>query len=402
MAVESGRPEVNSNITRQVDGPLIRKLSVSNFRNYSKASLEPSKQMVVLLGNNGAGKTNLLEAISMLSPGRGLRRAQLTQLNRAKTDATDEDSTIESQSQWAVSVKVESNGFQTTIGTGCAKAIADGKTVKRLVKINGDIVKSQISLNDYLSVSWLTPQMDRLFIEGGSQRRRFLDRLVFAFDALHSKRVNRYNHALRERKKLLLSWTQDASWLNAIENSLAEMGVAIVVTRQDLIRRLSPIIGKNMGLFPSAIISMEGEVESWLEDGSALEVEQKFREELKKSRANGFSEYSQIPGPHRSEFNCVHSSNKMEASLCSTGEQKALLVSIVLSHAILRKKECGSAPILLLDEISAHLDERRRSSLFELLQNLESQIWMTGTESRAFSDILKIAESYNISGGKIV
>ena len=157
-----------------------------------------------------------------------------------------------------------------------------------------------------------------------------------------------------------------------------------------------------MGLFPSAIISMEGEVESWLEDGSALEVEQKFREELKKSRANGFSEYSQIPGPHRSEFNCVHSSNKMEASLCSTGEQKALLVSIVLSHAILRKKECGSAPILLLDEISAHLDKRRRSSLFELLQNLESQIWMTGTESGAFSDILKIAETYNISEGKIV
>ena len=402
MAVESGRPEVNSNVKRQVDGPLIRKLSVSNFRNYSKASLEPSKQMVVLLGNNGAGKTNLLEAISMLSPGRGLRRAQLTQLNRAKTDATDEDSTIESQSQWAVSVKVESNGFQTTIGTGCAKAIADGKTVKRLVKINGDIVKSQISLNDYLSVSWLTPQMDRLFVEGGSQRRRFIDRLVFAFDALHSIRVNRYNRALRERKKLLQSWTQDTSWLNAIENSLAEMGVAIAVTRQDLIRRLSPIIGKNMGLFPSAIISMEGEVEHWLEDNSALEVEQRFREELKKSRANGSSESNQIPGPHRSEFKCMHSSNKMEASLCSTGEQKALLVSIMLSHAILRKKECGSAPILLLDEISAHLDERRRSSLFELLQSLESQIWMTGTESGAFSDILKIAEAYNIYEGQIV
>ena len=402
MAVELVHPEVNLNVTRQVDGPLIRKLSVSNFRNYSKVSLEPSQQMVVLLGNNGAGKTNLLEAISMLSPGRGLRRAQLTQLNRAKIDTTDEDNIIEAQRQWAVSVKVESNGFQTRIGTGCAPASADGKIAKRLVKINGDIVKSQISLNDYLTLSWLTPQMDRLFLEGSSQRRRFLDRLVFAFDALHSKRVNRYNHALRERKKLLLSWTQDASWLNAIENSLAELGVAIVVTRQDLIRRLSPIIGKNMGLFPSAIISMEGEVESWLEDGSALEVEQRFREELKKSRANGFSEYSQIPGPHRSEFNCVHSSNKMEASLCSTGEQKALLVSIVLSHAILRKKECGSAPILLLDEISAHLDKRRRSSLFELLQNLESQIWMTGTESGAFSDILKIAETYNISEGKIV
>ena len=244
--------------------------------------------------------------------------------------------------------------------------------------------------------------MDRLFVEGGSQRRRFLDRLVFAFDALHSKRVNRYNHALRERKKLLQSWTQESSWINAIENSLAEIGVAIAVTRQDLIRRLSPIIGKSMGLFPSAIISMEGEVENWLEDNSALEVEQRFREELKKSRAKGPSESNQIPGPHRSEFNCLHSSNKMEASLCSTGEQKALLVSIMLSHAILRKKECGSAPILLLDEISAHLDERRRSSLFELLQNLESQIWMTGTESGAFSDILKIAEAYNISEGKIV
>ena len=402
MAFELSQPEVDLNVTRQVDGPLIRKLTVSNFRNYSTALLEPSKQMVVLLGNNGAGKTNLLEAISMLSPGRGLRRAQLTQLNRAKTDVINKDNTIEAQRQWAVSVRVESNGFQTTIGTGCAPVPADGKSAKRLVKINGDIVKSQTSLNDYLSVSWLTPQMDRLFVEGGSQRRRFLDRLVFAFDALHSKRVNRYNHALRERKKLLQSWTQDTSWLNAIENSLAELGVAIALTRQDLIRRLSPIIGKNMGLFPSAFIYMEGEVENWLEGNSALEVEQRFREELKKSRAKGFSESNQIPGPHRSEFKCLHSSNKMEASLCSTGEQKALLVSIMLSHAILRKKECGSAPILLLDEISAHLDERRRSSLFELLQDLDSQIWMTGTESGAFSDILKIAEAYNISEGKIV
>jgi len=402
MAVELSQPEVDLNVTRQVDGPLIRKLTVSNFRNYSTASLEPSKQMVVLLGNNGAGKTNLLEAISMLSPGRGLRRAQLTQLNRAKTDVINKNNTIEAQRQWAVSVRVESNGFQTTIGTGCASPPADGKSAKRLVKINGDIVKSQTALNDYLSVSWLTPQMDRLFVEGSSQRRRFLDRLVFAFDALHSKRVNRYNHALRERKKLLQSWTQDTSWLNAIENSLAELGVAIALTRQDLIRRLSPIIGKNMGLFPSAFIYMEGEVENWLEGNSALEVEQRFREELKKSRANGFSESNQIPGPHRSEFKCLHSFNKMEASLCSTGEQKALLVSIMLSHAILRKKECGSAPILLLDEISAHLDGRRRSSLFELLQDLDSQIWMTGTESGAFSDILKIAEAYNISEGKIV
>tara|TARA_X000000950_G_C13893398_1_gene651780 strand:- start:95 stop:1303 length:1209 start_codon:yes stop_codon:yes gene_type:complete len=402
MVVELGESEINVNITRQFDGPLIRKLTVSNFRNYSKASLEPSKQMVILLGNNGAGKTNLLEAISMLSPGRGLRQAQLMQLNRVKTDATNEGNTIEAQRQWAVSVKVESNGFETTIGTGCETAASDGKSPKRLVKINGEIVKSQISLNDHLSVSWLTPQMDRLFVEGGSQRRRFIDRLVFAFDAQHSKRVNQYNHALRERKKLLQSWTQDTSWLNAIENTLAEMGVAITVTRQDLIRRLSPIIGKKMGLFPSAVISMEGEVENWLEDNSALEVEQRFREELKKSRADGPSVSYQTPGPHRSEFKCLHSSNKMEASFCSTGEQKALLVSIMLSHAILRKKECGSAPILLLDEISAHLDERRRSSLFELLENLESQIWMTGTESGAFSDILKMAEAYNISEGKIV
>ena len=190
MVVELGESEINVNITRQVDGPLIRKLTVSNFRNYSKASLEPSKQMVILLGNNGAGKTNLLEAISMLSPGRGLRQAQLMQLNRAKTDATNEGNTIEAQRQWAVSVKVESNGLETIIGTGCETAASDGKSPKRLVKINGEIVKSQISLNDHLSVSWLTPQMDRLFVEGGSQRRRFIDRLVFAFDAQHSKRVN--------------------------------------------------------------------------------------------------------------------------------------------------------------------------------------------------------------------
>ena len=402
MAFELGQPEPGSNIKRQVDGPLIRKLSISNFRNYAEASLKPCSPVVVLLGNNGAGKTNFLEAISMLSPGRGLRRAQLAQMARAKTRATLTENPCETQDQWVVSAKIESHGFQTTIGTAYDSAIAKEKTTKRVVKINGNIVNSQTALNDYLTISWLTPQMDRLFVDGSSQRRRFLDRLVFAFDALHSKRVNRYNYALRERRKLLKSWSQDTSWLEALENSLAEMGVAIVVTRQDFIRRLSPIIGKSMGLFPGAIISIEGKIETWLKDRSALDVEQKFKKELKQSRLNRLSDPNDIPGPHRSEFNCLHSVNKMEASSCSTGEQKALLISIILSHAILRKQEFGSAPILLLDEIAAHLDEMRRSSLFDLLRDLESQIWMTGTDSSSFAAILSRGEFYNISEGTIL
>ena len=228
---------------------------------------------------------------------------------------------------------------------------------KTSCKNKREIVKSQISLNDYLSVSWLTPQMDRLFVEGGSQRRRFIDRLVFAFDAQHSKRVNQYNHALRERKKLLQSWTQDTSWLNAIENSLAEMGVAITVTRQDLIRRLSPIIGKKMGLFPSAIISMEGEVENWLENNSALEVEQRFREELK-NREHMDPQYLIRP-QDRIEVNlnaCIHLI-KWKHLLLHRGTKSAFSLNYAFSRYF-AKKECGSAPILLLDEISAHLDER--------------------------------------------
>jgi len=243
--------------------------------------------------------------------------------------------------------------------------------------------------------------MDRLFLDGGGQRRRFFDRLVFVFDALHSTRVNQYNHALRERRKLLYSFKRDSSWCLALEAQIAETGVAIVAARRDLIRRLSPIVEQRVDPFPSAILSVDGIVERWLDNGPALAVEDKLKEGLEQARLNNNTEPNDVPGPHRSEFNCLHSDKNTPADQCSTGEQKSLLISIMLAHAMLRKQEFGNAPLMLLDEVAAHLDELRRAGLFDLLGALESQVWMTGTDMSLFQTLGPRADFYNISDGNI-
>jgi DNA replication and repair protein RecF len=407
-------------------GPAVRRLTVSKFRNYGMLKLDLDRAPVVLTGPNGAGKTNLLEAVSFLAPGRGLRRARLGDIDRMVDDSTialrageplageiraGEIQSGETQPEaagfddnrgaWAVSAEIEGAFGRTMIGTGRDPMASDTGGDKRLVRVDGAPAKSQTLLGEYLAISWLTPQMDRLFTEGSSQRRRFLDRLVYAFDSRHAGRVSGYTHALRERGRLLRQGRTDTAWHVALEEQIATSGVAVAAARRELIGRLAPLASAAFGPFPGALMSVEGEVESWLDDGPALDAEDRFRAALVKARRVATGEVASVPGPHRGDFKVRHSIKNMPAEQCSTGEQKALLIAIVLAHARLRTRELGGAPLLLLDEVAAHLDSERRAALYDIISSLGSQAWLTGTDATLFDAIADRAQHFTVRDGAL-
>jgi len=379
-------------------GPSVRRLTLSGFRNYEALRLDLDRAPVVLTGPNGAGKTNLLEALSFLAPGRGLRRARLADIDRLDSDRV----TGKTQKTWAISAEVEGNMGRTIIGTGRDPFAAETGGDKRLVRIDGSPAKSQTVLGDHLAISWLTPQMDRLFTEGAGQRRRFLDRLVYAFDSQHAGRMNSYTHTLRERGRLLRQGRSDASWHAALEEQIAASGVAVVAARRELIRGLMPLARAGSGPFPGAVLSIEGEVEAWLDEGPALDAEDKFRTALAGARSLATGEPTPVPGPHRSDLRVRHSIKDMPAEQCSTGEQKALLIAIILAHARLRTRNLGGAPLLLLDEVAAHLDSERRAALYDILDTLGSQAWLTGTDTALFDAIRPRAQCFTVQDGALV
>jgi DNA replication and repair protein RecF len=378
-------------------GPAVRRLSLSRFRNYGTLKLELDRATVVLTGQNGAGKTNLLEAISFLAPGRGLRRAKLGDIDQLNDTPCPEAS----PTVWAVSAEIEGVLGNTTIGTGRDPVTAENGGDKRLVRVDGAPAKSQTVLGEYLAISWLTPQMDRLFTEGASQRRRFLDRLVYAFDSQHASRMNGYTHALRERGRLLRQGRTDASWHGALEEQIATSGVAVAAARRELIASLSPLASAGYGPFPGALLSIQGEVECWLDEGPALDAEDRFRATLAKTRHVSTGEPAAVPGPHRSDLRVRHSVKNMPAEQCSTGEQKALLIAIVLAHARLRSHQRGGAPLLLLDEVAAHLDGERRAALYDSLETLGSQAWLTGTDAALFDTLSNRAQHFTVQDGAL-
>ncbi|MBT7731129.1 MAG: DNA replication/repair protein RecF [Rhodospirillaceae bacterium] len=403
MATALSCVDSNSHRFSSVTGPAIRKLSLSEFRNYKRLKLELSREPIVLTGENGAGKTNLIEAVSFLAPGRGIRKARLSEIDMVLEKKQEQVSGVIERglASWAVSVDLESKNDRLVIGTGRDEKAAVVGSDKRIVRINGHQVKSHSILSNYLSISWLTPQMDRLFLDGPSQRRRFLDRLVFAFDPKHSSRVNSYTHALRERNSLIRSGSTDDAWYLALETKIAEMGVAVVAARRELVFRLIPSARRSFGPFPGAVLKISGDLECWLNTSSALEVEDRYKKALRLARKSRRREPLLIPGPHRSDLVVFHSINNMPANQCSTGEQKALLIAIMVSHANLRKIEFGEAPVMLLDEITAHLDSQRRDALFNVLGSLGSQIWMTGTDVSLFKSLEPRAQFFRISDGAI-
>lgn len=361
----------------------VRKISLTRFRNHAATTLEVDRQVAVLTGANGSGKTNLLEAVSFLSPGRGMRRARLSEIDR-----------VGDSGAWAVSADVAGKLGEVRIGTG-RDAGAEGE--RRLVRLDGAPARSQSALGDHLTVSWLTPAMDRLFTEGASGRRRFLDRLVYAFDGEHAGRVSGYEHAWRERNRLIKDGRREAAWYAALEDTLAEAGVAIAAARAHLVARLNRICAATREPFPAAELALDGEVDRWLVGVPALEVEDRVRASLAAARFAG----QEAEGPHRTDLAVSHVAKAMPAARCSTGEQKALLVGIVLAHARLQAIDEHAAPILLLDEVAAHLDDRRRAALFDAVFDLGGQAWLTGTDLSTFAPIADRARLFDVADGRV-
>jgi DNA replication and repair protein RecF len=378
-------------------------LRLTDFRCYQTLRLDVDGRPVVLTGPNGAGKTNLLEALSLLVPGRGLRRARLTEISRRI--AGDDPDHVR---PWAVAARLEAGEGAFEIGTGLdADGAASGDAARRTVRIDGETARGQSALADRVAALWLTPDMQRLFSDGSSGRRRFFDRLVYAFDPAHAGRISAYERANRDRARLLRDAAEarrgaDPAWATALEDAMAERGVAIAAARNELLRRLNPACAAGIGPFPAAGLAIDGTVESWLDDAPAVEVEDRFRAALASSRAADGAAGGAVTGPHRSDLAVTHLGRGLPAAQCSTGEQKAVLVSIVLANARLRAADTGAVPLLLLDEIAAHLDAARREALFAEIRALGAQAWMTGTDAALFAPLGNDAAYFTIEDARIV
>ncbi len=380
---------------RQPAGTSVVRLTVSNFRNYGAARLESDGRSVVLFGPNGAGKTNLLEAVSMLTPGRGLRRARLADLQRRDGGGGGAKATA----SWGVSADIESPSGLVALGSGGAPD--SGGTTRRIVRIDGKTARGPVAFAKYLSVAWLTPQMDRLFVDNASGRRRFLDRLVYGFDPNHATRLSAYERALRERARLLRDGNMNQVWLAALETTMASDGVAIAAARRAMAVRLNESASGSQGPFPSVSVAVQGHVEQWLEESPALAVEDRFRAVLAAGRRQDVVAGGAMVGVHRSDFTATHVAKSAPAAQCSTGEQKALLISLVLAHARQLAEERGQAPVLLLDEVAAHLDLARRRAFFDALDVLGGQAWVSGTDVELFEAFGERAQFFRVVDGTI-
>lgn len=360
--------------------PHVARLSLRDFRSYAALELATEARLVVLTGPNGAGKTNLLEALSFLSPGRGLRRARLAEATRYGAAG------------WTVAAAIVMPHGEVTVGTGFR-----GEGERRAVRIDGADAPGPAALAEAFGLAWLTPQMDRLFSEGPGARRRFMDRLVFAFDPGHAARVSAYEKAMRERARLLEQGGADPAWLSALEAQMAERGVAVAAARRDALARLARALAEAPGPFPRAEAAVDGVVEAWLDEAPAVEVEARFAAALKEARRAD----APCPGPHRSDLAVRHAAKGIPAALCSTGEQKALLIAILLANARLERARRGMPPVLLLDEATAHLDAERREALFEELLALGAQAWLTGQERAPFSPLRGRAQFLSLRDGRV-
>jgi DNA replication and repair protein RecF len=369
----------------------IRRLTLSNFRSYHAAQVDVGAGPVVLVGPNGAGKTNLIEAISFLAPGRGLRRATLAEV-----------AFVEGDGSWAVAADVEGELGLATLGTGIEAPADEDTTVTRKCRIDREPVSSASAFADHLRVVWLVPAMDQLFAGPASERRRFLDRLALAVDAEHASRVSALERALRSRNRLLEEARPDPHWLDAVEHETAELAVAVAALRAETVTRLAAALQARRGsLFPSAEIALEGWMEKLLPQHPAREIEDRYRAVLRDNRTRDAAAGRTLDGPHLTDLVVAYAPKDIPAADASTGEQKALLIGLVLAHAGLIGEMTGFAPVLLLDEVVAHLDPGRRAALYAELDTLGAQVFMTGADPAAFNDIASSAELFDVSPGRV-
>ena len=366
--------------------PLVRRLMLQDFRSYATLDLAIDGRIIVLCGENGAGKTNLLEALSLLSPGRGLRRAELAECVR-----------VGGGDGFAVSVEVEEEGEIRQLGCGWSPAEGGGERKNRIDRAP---VSSARAFSDHVRVVWLTPAMDSLFSGPAGERRRFLDRFVLAIDPNHGARVGQFERALRGRNRVLEGGGRNASWLAAIEREAAELGVAVAAARLECVSRLEALIGAerdDASPFPWARLALQGEVEALVAAGPALEAEDRYRAILRDSRGRDAAAGRTLVGPHVGDLAVRHGPKDAAAASASTGEQKALLVGLVLAHARLVAEMSGIIPIALLDEIAAHFDPRRRAALFDALERLGGQAFLSGADPAAFAGLEGRAQMFDVS-----
>lgn len=359
---------------------MLSRLTLSDFRNHEDALIVPRHPFVVLTGENGAGKTNILEAISLLTPGRGLRGAALSQMARQG-----------GRGGFGVAAQVDG----VTLGTGASPDAPD----RRQARIGG-VAHATSALAEYLSILWLTPAMDRLFTESAGGRRRFLDRLTLALRPAHATHSTRYEAAMRARNKLLADSARgwDEHWLSALEAQMAGHGAAIAEARDDMVAQLNAVLAQAVeGPFARPVLALDAPEG----DGGALLDEEALLIRLREGRRRDAAAGRTLSGPHRVDLSVRHAAKDQPAALCSTGEQKALLLSIILGHAALVGQARGHAPLLLLDEVAAHLDPGRRIALFDRLAATGSQIWMTGTEAALFDGIGE-ATRLHVADGQVM
>ena len=402
--------QTKAKITLEVDNALKRswlsRLKLDHFRNYQQADLAICSGQLVIFGDNGVGKTNLLEAVSLLSPGRGMRRAKSQHLaysaiaydglsqNLGQSDTSDLNLSASvrvpyEQANWAVAATLETSDNSLNIGTGVVQTAKQGK---RTMRLEG-VTVSQADIGAHLAVSWLTPQMNGIFLDSPVVRRRFLDRLVIAFDPAHIGRISRYEKVFRQRSHLLGERRCDDAWFSAIESVLAETAVAVTAARQSLIKALNDEAAKGWLSFPGVKLLLAGEIESWLSQMPALEVEDQFMMMARMARLNGDAT---MPGPHASEFQALHLGSQTPANQSSTGQQKAMLIAVILAHARLQDHRLGRVPVMLFDDVTAHLDAEKRAALFEAVRCLGGQCWFSGTDGEQFNELTKTAQFVKI------
>ncbi|MBW3097632.1 DNA replication/repair protein RecF [Pseudohoeflea coraliihabitans] len=365
----------------------ISRLKLGDFRNYARAELVLSSRHVVLTGHNGAGKTNLMEAVSLLSPGRGMRRAAYGDL-------------VRSGAPGGFSVFAEVDGMEgpVEIGTGHNPQEDSG----RQVRINGTPARGADELLDHSRILWLTPAMDGLFTGPAADRRRFLDRLVLSIDPAHGKRALDFERAMRSRNRLLAEGRTDRSWLDGLEAQMAELGVAMLIARRELVGLLTQLIDtQDQGsCFPRALLALEG-FESVAAIAGAGDAEAAYATALEHGRGRDQAAGRTLEGPHRMDLAVSHRGKAIAAALCSTGEQKALMIGLILAHAGLVRNLVRQPPLLLLDEIAAHLDAERRVALFDLIDELGGQAFMTGTDRSLFEALDERGQFLDVQDGLV-
>jgi DNA replication and repair protein RecF len=370
----------------------IARLILQDFRTYASLDLTVSRPLVALVGENGAGKTNVLEAISLFMPGRGLRRAELGEMARN-----------EGPGSFAISVTLDAPYGEHRLGTGLEPQ-SENARASRICRVDGMPASSPTAFAEYLRIVWLTPDLDALFRGAAGDRRRFLDRLVLAVDAEHGTRVNALERALRSRNRVLEENPDDRLWLDALEREVAELAIAVAAARRETVERLATLIletREEESPFPFAMMGLEGEIDALVATLPAVDAEDRYRALLRDNRSRDRAAGRTLVGPQASDLLVRHGPKDIPANTASTGEQKALLIGLVLAHARLVASMSGIAPFVLLDEVAAHLDPRRRAGLYDALQSLGGQVWMTGADPGLFAELQGRANLLQVSAGAI-